>query len=214
VSDRPALWFPLALLAALAALTTWLDLQVRNSMTEAANRDRHDPDTILHDFVTHQTDGTGRVETTLSAHTMRRFMDDQSSEFEQPKIVRRNAKGVLLDIRSDRGRASGDRKTLEFEGRVTLHQSGSVKTPAKMETTYLRVLPQKNLAMTDEPVRFTSAGTLVTGHGLDFDLDARTVKIRSRVKVTYRPSGDYAAATPATPAPRRADRGPDRRRDR
>lgn len=214
MSERPALWFPLVLLAALAALTTWLDLEVRGSMTEAANRDRHDPDTILHDFVTRQTGRAGIVETTLRAHSMRRFMDDRSSEFERPLVVHRDAKGVVLDIRSDRGLASGDQQTLEFEGNVTLHQSGSVKTPVKMETSYLRVLPQQNLAMTDRPVRFSSADTLVTGHGLDFDFAAQTVKIRSRVKVTYRPPDTHAAATPPTPAPRRPDRDPTGRGDR
>lgn len=211
MSDRPGLWFPLVLLAALAALTTWLDFEVRSAMTEAALRDRHDPDTVLHNFITQQTVRGGAVETTLRARTMRRFMDDGSSEFEQPQIERRDAKGVVMDIRADRGRATGDQKMLEFEGRVVLHQAGAAKTPVKLETTYLKVLPQKNKASTDQPVRISSADTLVTGLGLDFDMTARTIKIRSRVKVVYKPPRSHATSSPR-PLPERSSRRPAARR--
>jgi len=213
MSDRPGLWFPLVLLTALAALTTWLDFEVRNSMTEAANRERHDPDTVLHNFVTRQTGRSGAIETTVRARTMRRYMDDGSSEFERPQIEHLDAKGGRMEVRSDRGRASGDQRTLEFEGHVTLRQGGTVKTPVTMETTYLKVLPQKNLVTTDQAVRFSSADTLVTGLGLDFYMNAQTVKIRSRVKVTYRPTRSHAANAP-TPAPRRPDRPAARRSSR
>jgi lipopolysaccharide export system protein LptC len=205
MSDRPALWFPLVLLAALAALTTWLDFEVRSSMTEAASRDRHDPDTILHNFSARQTGKTGAVELTLQAKTLRHYMDDGSNEMDAPRVEHRDAKGNTLSVRSDRGRTSGDRKTMEFDGRVTLRQGGAVKSPATLETSYIKVLPDKRFASTDRPVRISSPGTLITGHGLDFDMNARTLKLRSRVKVTYQPPGRHASNTPS-PAPRRPDR--------
>jgi lipopolysaccharide export system protein LptC len=205
MSDRPALWFPLVLLAALAALTTWLDFEVRNSITEAGSRNRHEPDTILHDFSTRQTGKTGALELTLKAKRLQHYMDDGSTDMDLPQVEHRDAKGNTLSVRSDRGRASGDRKTLEFEGRVTLRQGGAVKTPVTLETPYLRVLPDQRFASTDQPVRISSANTLITGHGLDFDMEARTLKLRSRVRVTYQPPGRHAAkATP--PAKRRPDR--------
>jgi lipopolysaccharide export system protein LptC len=205
MSDRPALWFPLVLLAALAALTTWLDFEVRSSMTEAASRDRHDPDTILHNFSTRQTGRTGALEVVVKAKTLRHFMDDGSTEMESPQVEHRDAKGNILSVRSDSGRTSGDRKTLEFEGRVNLRQGGAAKSPATLETSYLKVLPDKRFASTDRAVRITSAGTLITGHGLDFDMNARTLKLRSRVKVTYQSPSKHAAKAPPT-SPRRPDR--------
>ena len=211
MSDRPGLWFPLVLLAALAGLTTWLDFEVRSAMTEAALRDRHDPDTILYNFTTRQTGRSGAVETTVQARTMRRFMDDGSSDFDQPKVEHRDAKGVVMDIRADHGHASGDQKTLEFDGRVTLHQTTGGKAPVVLETTYLKVLPQQNQASTDRPFRLSNAGTLVTGVGLDSDFTKQTSRIRSKVKVTFRPSHQHAAQAPA-PAPRRTDRRVDRGR--
>lgn len=209
MSDRPGLWFPLVLLAALAALTTWLDLEVRNAMTEAALRGRHDPDTILHTFTTRQTGRSGAVETTVRARTMRRFMDDGSSEFEAPRIERRDAKGVVMDIRADRGRASGDQKTLEFEGHVLLKQTGRTRTPVTLETTFLRVLPQKNQASTDQAVRIRSADTLVTGVGLDSDFTQQTLHLRAKVKVVYQPPRHHANQI-NPPEPRRPDRKSDR----
>ena len=205
MSDRPALWFPLVLLAALALLTTWLDFEVRSSMTEASRRDRHDPDTILHEFSTRQTDKTGAVELVLKAKRLRHYMDDGSADMELPQVEHRDTKGNTLSVRSDRGRSSGDRKTLEFEGRVTLRQGGAVKSPVTLQTGYLKVLPEKRFATTDQAVRIDSANTLITGHGLDFDMSARTLKLRSRVKVTYQPTGRHAAKA-STPAPRRPDR--------
>jgi len=190
----------LVLLAALAVLTTWLDFEVRNSMTEAASRNRHDPDTILHDFTTEQTGRAGSVETIVKARTMRRYMDDGASEFERPQVRHRDAKGVLLDIASERGHASGDQSLLEFDGAVKLRHGGNGKTPVTLETTYLKVMPQQNLASTDRAVRIRSADTLVTGVGLDFDLTAQTTRLRSRVKVTYLPPKAHAAdIKPTTP---------------
>ncbi len=205
MSDRPALWFPLVLLAALAALTTWLDFEVRNSMTEAASRDRHDPDTILHDFSTRQTGKSGAVELTLKAKRLQHYMDDGSTDMEMPQVEHRDAKGNTLNVRSDSGRSSGDRKTLEFEGRVKLRQGGAAKSPVTLETSYLKVLPDRRFASTDQAVRIASANTLITGHGLDFDMNARTLKLRSRVKVTYQPPGRHAAKAPIS-SPRRPDR--------
>ena len=205
MSDRPALWFPLVLLAALAALTTWLDFEVRSSMTEAADRDRHDPDTILHDFSTRQTGKSGALESILQAKTLRHFMNDGSTEMEAPQIEHRDAKGNILNVRSDAGRASGDHKTLEFEGRVILRQGGAAKWPATLETGYLKVLPDRRFASTDREVRIKSPNTLITGHGLDFDMRARTYKLRSRVKVIYQPPSRNASCPPS-PAPRRPDR--------
>ncbi len=211
MSDRPALWFPLVLLAALAALTTWLDFEVRSSMTETASRDRHDPDTILHNFSTRQTGKSGAVELTLKAKRLRHYMDDGSTDMEAPQVEHRDAKGNTLSVRGDRGQASGDRKTLEFEGRVTLRQGGAVKSPATLETSSLKVLPDKRFVTTDRAVRITSPGTLITGHGLDFDMNARTLKLRSRVKVTYQPPSRHASNSPS-PAPRRPDRSAARHR--
>ncbi|MBU3694631.1 MAG: LPS export ABC transporter periplasmic protein LptC [Rhodocyclaceae bacterium] len=210
MNDRPALWFPLVLLAVLAALTTWLDFEVRSSMTEAANRNRHDPDTILHDFVTQQTGKGGAVETTVRARTFWRYMDDGSNEFEQPQVMHRDARGVLMDIRSDRGRASSDQQTLDFEGHVSLHQGGG-KAPVSMQTSALRVLPRKNLAFTDQTVRFNSADTVVTGLGLDFDMNKQTLRIRSRVKVVYNPPRSHATKSPPS-LPDPPDRRPAARR--
>lgn len=205
MSDRPALWFPLVLLAALAVLTTWLDFEVRSSMTGTASRDRHDPDTILHNFSTRQTGKTGNVELMLKAKRLRHYMDDGSTDMELPQVEHRDAKGNTLSVRSDRGQTSGDRKTLEFEGRVTLRQGGAVKSPVTLETSHLKVLPDKRFATTDRAVRIASANTLITSHGLDFDMNARTLKLRSRVKVTYQPPGRHASKSPS-PAPRRPDR--------
>jgi lipopolysaccharide export system protein LptC len=209
MNDRPGLWFPLVLLAALAGLTTWLDFEVRSAMTEAALRDRHTPDIILHNFITQQIGRGGAVETTVQARAMRRFMDDGSSEFDLPKFEYRNAKGMVVNIRADHGHASGDQQTLEFDGQVTLHQTAKGKAQVLLETTYLKVLPQQNVASTDRPFRLSDAGTLVTGVGLDSDFSDQTLRIRSKVKVTFRPSHQHAAQTPV-PAPRRTDRRVDR----
>jgi len=205
MSDRPALWFPLVLLAALALLTTWLDFEVRSNLTAAADRNRHDPDTILHDFSTRQTGKGGAVELTVRARTLRHYLDDGSSEMETLEVEHRDARGNTLNVRSERGRASGDRQSLEFEGAVTLRQGGATRSPATLETSYLKLLPAKRLLSTDRAVRIQSADTLMTGHGLDFDMNARRLKLRAQAKITYQPPTPHAAKA-LTPAPRRSDR--------
>jgi len=197
VSDRPAIWFPLALLAVLALLTTWLDFQVRNSITERAIRGRHDPDTLLHNFVTRQTSAKGALELTLRARQLRHYMDDDSSALDLPVVEQLGAKGDTLTVRSERGTASGDRSQVEFFDRVVLKQGGTVKEPYTLETSYLKVLTESQRASTDRDVRIINARTQITGHGLDFDFKARTLTLRSNVRVTYLPPRKHAAPTPA-----------------
>ncbi|NBR97713.1 MAG: LPS export ABC transporter periplasmic protein LptC [Betaproteobacteria bacterium] len=180
MSDRPAIWFPLALLAVLALLTTWLDFQVRNSITERAIRGRHDPDTLLHNFVTRQTSAKGALELTLRARQLRHYMDDDSSALDLPVVEQLGAKGDTLTVRSERGK-----------------QGGTVKEPYTLETSYLKVLTESQRASTDRDVRIINARTQITGHGLDFDFKARTLTLRSNVRVTYLPPRKHAAPTPA-----------------
>lgn len=201
--DRQSLWFPLLLLAVLAALTTWLDFEVRNAMTEAIVRGRHAPDTILHDFATEQTDATGQLSYVLRAHRLSHFADDQSSELDRPVVVHLEPKGRTVTLTSKRGRASGDQKTVDFFDSVTVTRSDQKRSPMTLQTSYLRVLPDQRLAVTDKPVRITNGGTLVEGVGLHFDLRANTLSIKSKVRVTYLKN---ANPTPPAKAPLRPAR--------
>ena len=54
-----------------------------------------------------------------------------------------------------------------------------------LKTSYLHVMPKKELATTDKPVTINDAHTHITAVGLKLDSKNHQFKLLSRVKVRY-----------------------------
>ena len=56
-----------------------------------------------------------------------------------------------------------------------------------LTTEHLRVIPDDHIAYTDAAVSIEDANTKLTAVGLELDDQAKTVKLKSRVRGTYVP---------------------------
>jgi lipopolysaccharide export system protein LptC len=54
-------------------------------------------------------------------------------------------------------------------------------------TNYLRVVPQKDIADSDQPVTVTDARATLNAVGMELDNNTHTIKFLSRVKSEYEP---------------------------
>ncbi len=208
--EQQAVWFPLTLLAVLALLTTWLDYEVDNAMTEAVVRQRDDPDTLLHGFATTQTDAKGRVTSVLRGERLTHFPADGRNELLRPSGEHFPETGGRIAFKADRGTVSGDRKSVELSDGVDLSRSRDGRPPLSLQTSTLTIFPDQQRASTEAPVTIRDAHTQLRGVGLDFDARSGTLSLRSRVQVIYQKNARQNASAPPRQPARRPARQPAR----
>lgn len=186
MNERLAAWFPLLLLAILAALTFWLDRAVQPPAGKSDGATRHDPDFIVDRVSAMRTTADGGIRHTLFAEKMIHYPDDDSTNLQSPKFVSYASGKAPITITSREALLSKDGENVYFQDnvRVTRAPYGD-KSELVMETSYLHVIPNANVVQTDRPVVITDANTVVNAIGLELNGETRILKLKSRVKGIY-----------------------------
>lgn len=211
--NRPAILFPLVLLALLALLTLWIERTVQPPERKTDGSTRHDPDYILNNFITTSTNANGDLRYRLSAAEMRHYPDDDSTELKQPKFTQYTTDKPYTRIEGDRGLVSSDGENVQFmDNVIVVRQASADKGEMTLRTDYLNIRPDDEIATTDRPVVITQAPkTVVHGIGMIYDKKQQTLKLLKKVRVHYErpaasPTGQAAnGSTP--PQPVDADKG-------
>jgi lipopolysaccharide export system protein LptC len=185
MSDRFASWFPLVLLAVLAVLTFWLD-QLVQPLSGNPTTVRHDPDYIVDGLNALRMDATGRVKHTLVAKRMTHFPDDDLTLLVDPKLVAFSEEHPPVTVTSRHGRVSGNGDHVYFQDDVRVVRAPDAKqTELVLETNYLHVIPDDNIAQTDQPVKIFDGQAVVTASGLDFNSETRVLNLQGRVRGVF-----------------------------
>ena len=181
--------FPLLLLAALAALTFWLDQVVQPKPRPADATSRHDPDYIVDNLAAVRTNETGAASYSLSAAKMVHYPDDDTTLLTLPRLVSyRSAQApVTITAREALVSSNGENVYFKEDVKVTRAAYGD-QSEMVMLTTFLHVIPDDNIAKTDRPVTITDASTVVNAVGLELNSETRVLKLLSRVRGTYDPT--------------------------
>ena len=183
--DRINAWFPVVLLAVLAAVTVWLNAQVQPPERGPSGATRHDPDYIVENLAATRFGPDGKPRHTLTANRVTHYPDDDTThlgdarlrEFSQVAPVTVTARTALVS-------SNGEEVFLHDSVKVVRAPYGT-HSSLTLETDYLHVIPDNDFAQTDQPVKIYDADTVVTGVGLEFNNATRIVKILSNVRGTY-----------------------------
>ncbi len=194
IAERLSVWFPLLLLGALAALTFWLDRAVQMPPA-AANVARHDPDYIVYGLSAVRMGADGRTQSTLTSDKMLHYPDDDSTLLTMPRWVsyEPNAPPITITAREALVSSNGDNIYFRNDVRV-VRAPHAEHSELVLETTLLHVIPDKNIAETDQPVRITDANTVVNAIGLELNSETHVLKLLSQVKGTHHDTGKAAPA--------------------
>jgi len=186
VNDRLITWSPLILVALLATMSFWLDRKVQPSTHRPDGSGRHDPDFIIEGFsaVKMNPDGTRRY--ALTAKRMVHFPDDNSTQLESPRLVYFDYQRAPVTIRSETADSVQGGDDVFFRGDVQLIRSAyASNAELGVFTSFLHVIPDKDLAKTDKPVRMVEGNSTASSVGLEFDNAVRNIKLLSEVKSSY-----------------------------
>jgi lipopolysaccharide export system protein LptC len=186
---RIAIWYPLILMLLLAALTFWLDRIVQPEPVKRDGSTRHDPDYIVKGFVITREGADGNPRYTLSAASMIHYPDDDSTHLEKPLFSGFSKGRAPLHIEADKGLISSNGEHAYFRGHVKVtREAYDGESELTIQTSYLHIIPDQDLAQTDKPVTIRDARTIVTAIGLELNNKTRVIKLLSRVKGRYEKS--------------------------
>jgi lipopolysaccharide export system protein LptC len=184
--ERFSLAFPLVLLALLAGLSFWLDRIVQPNSPPRDGSSRHDPDYIVENFVAVRMGVDGMPQHQLEAKRMKHYPDDDTTHLETPHFVSFAGERPDISIVSKTALLSNEGRTVDFNGDVrTVRMATASSNELVLTTQHLRVIPDDKIARTDDPVTIEDANTKITAVGLEFDDNARTVKLKSKVRGSY-----------------------------
>jgi len=189
VYDRLAAGVSLALLLMLAAGTYFLaQFSLRDTGPAAARALTHDPDYFVEDLVFTRINAHGDPVFRVSATRMLHYPDDQSSDFERPVLVSLDPQKPRVTVRAERGSTSADGKETVLTGNVVLVRDAGANEPAMtIRTESATVYSETEIARTDQPVRIERGDSVLTGVGMEFDNAARSLRVDSRVQLTWQP---------------------------
>lgn len=186
MGDRLTAWFPLLLLAALGALTFWLDRAVQPVPAARPATTRHDPDYIVDGLAAMRMAADGSVKHTLAARRMLHYPDDDTTHLEAPRFVTYAATRAPVTITAKRALVSNEGENIHFHDDVRVTRAPLAgKSELVVETSYLHVIPDDSIARTDQPVTVTDAHTTVHAVGLELNSESRVLKLLSSVRGTY-----------------------------
>ena len=181
--------FPFLLLAALAALTFWLDRVVQPPPHSPEAASRHDPDYIVDNLSAVSTNEAGEAAYSLAAARMVHYPDDDTTHLTRPRLVSYRSVQAPVTITAKEATVSSNGENVYFREDVKVTRAAyGEHSEMVMRTTFLHVIPEEHIAKTDRPVTITDASTVVNAIGLELNSETRVLKLLSRVQGTYDPA--------------------------
>ncbi len=180
--DRWRAWVPALLLSLLAALTWWLDQKVQpvGPHDGASNAD---PDFVAENFEAKRMNEDGSERYSVIAKKMVHYPADNSAVLEAPRLTHFDPDKAPVSIRANQGVVSSNGDTVDFRGDVQVRRAPFGEDPEMtLSTSFLHVVPDKDLVETSLEVTLTHGNSTVKSVGLEFNNKTRELKLLSNVK--------------------------------
>jgi len=186
MSRRFTAWFPVLLLAILAAVTVWLDREVQPPENTGNSNERHDPDYIVENFSATRIGNDGRPQHTLHAKRMAHYPDDDTTHLDAPRLVSFRGTAEALTVTAKNALLSSNGESAYLTDDVRLVRAArDGHSELVVETNWLHVMPEAHTAQTDREVRISDANMLITAVGLELNSETRILKLLSNVRGRY-----------------------------
>ncbi|PKO53568.1 MAG: LPS export ABC transporter periplasmic protein LptC [Betaproteobacteria bacterium HGW-Betaproteobacteria-20] len=179
--------YPIVFLLVLAIFTAWINYAVQPPKAKPDGSSRHDPDYIMSNFVTTQTDINGALRYKLAAVEMKHFPDDDTTALQRPRFTQFAVGKPYTQVEGLHGLVSGNGEQIQLMDKVKVtRQAFADKGEMTVETEYLNILPNQDLVHTDKPVVIRQAPkTVIYATGMIYDKNKQTVTLLHKVRAHY-----------------------------
>jgi lipopolysaccharide export system protein LptC len=181
------LLFPILLLAALALLTYWVNLNVQPTAPKSDADTRHDPDYFLNHFETTQTDLNGDLRYKLKADQMKHYPDDDSTDLVKPLYTQFDLGKKYVEVEGELGEVSSNGEDIKLYKNVILtRQPYGDKGLMTLESEYLNILPDDDIVKTQKPVVIKQAPkTVVHANSMLYEKKKLLITLTGKVRSHY-----------------------------
>lgn len=178
-------WLPLLPLVLLLAATYWLNQQVQ-PLPQVQSQQRHDIDYVVDGFSAITLNVQGQPRFIVSAGKLWHYPDDDTTHLQMPQLTSLYADRPPTLTSAQTGMISrkGDEVFLYDEVRVLRPASGGIDEQ-RFATDYLRVVPDRDWAETNQSVVMSDQHSIIRAVGMELDNKTRTAKLLSRVRATH-----------------------------
>ena len=171
-------------IALLASMTLWLRLSTEEGVSRPSQG--NGPDAIVENLRMTRLTEDGNKHHMLVARRLEHFQRGDVSELTKPVFTREDEKGASLRASADRGRLTKERDEMFFYGNVVMTRSGGKSEPEmRIQTEYLHVLTDKDIARSDKLVKISEGQSVLTGTGMEYEHKLKHLALHSRVKGSY-----------------------------
>ena len=185
--NRTAILFPLILAGIMALITFWINKTVEQQGSKVDGSHRHDPDYIMEDFTTKQTDINGDLRYILAATKMTHYPDDDSTVLEKPTFTQYATDKPYTKIKGDHANVSSNGEEIEMLNNVVVTREAFADNgEMQVLTDQLTLFPNQDLAKTTRPVIIKQAPkTIIHATGMIYDKSKETLKLLHKVNAHY-----------------------------
>ena len=180
--DRRRSWPAFLPVIFLLGAAYWLNLQVQPLPPKEDPGKRHDPDFIVENFSAMTLNELGTPRFIVAAKKMVHYPDDSTTILQAPRLTSLSPGSPTLYATASNGSISGKGDEIFLHDDVTITRAASA-TQSEMvfTTTYLHVIPERDLANTDQPVTMVDANNRVTAVGMRINNKTRVINLLAQV---------------------------------
>jgi lipopolysaccharide export system protein LptC len=175
-------------LLALAVMSGWLLYHYDPWWPSDRRPERHDPDYIMDRLSAVRMDERGLPQHRIEAERLVHYPDDLSTELDTVHLTSFAEPAEAWNLYAARARLWDDGSLLLMPGEVVIERRGGPNNrPLKLTTSDLRVVPNSQLAETDQRVLMVSGGDIIESVGMRANFKEDRLELLSKVRATHEP---------------------------
>lgn len=177
----------LAALLGFAGASFWMLAVSERSEPGAGQQARGtEPDYIIENFRYVNVASDGKAKYLIEGERLTHAPATNTSFIRQPRLTSYAPARPPTKVRADDARINGDHSEIHLENNVKLErpQTGGAEK-LTVESDYMLVLPDQDVAKTDRPVRARLGDSTLDGTGMVADNARQLLTLQSRVNATY-----------------------------
>lgn len=177
----------IGLLLALAAGTFYLAEIADRFRGAAVSRVASDlPDSFAETVLLNRTRDSGEPLFRLAAERIDYFSGDDSTLLQRPLLTSLDTSQPVVTLSARTGRSTSGGGEILLFGDVRLLREASALEPALLITTDAAVLlPDSEIARSDQPVQVERGADRLTGTGMEFNNSDRTLRVDAQVRALF-----------------------------
>lgn len=174
---------PVVLLIVLVLLTFWLDQTIQQPRIREDNGSNRQPDYIIENLagvqVVHEHDKATRH--IFFADVLTHFPVEDTTYLERVDFSKIQPDETLVRINADYAELSAGENDIYLKGNVFIVRERGADQ-VTMRTQFLHLIPDAEIAKTDQPVTVTRMNTIVDAVGMELNNRTGRIELKSRVK--------------------------------